>query len=227
MIGFSLVWRVCAAETLATMSCVLAGVALGLLCLDVRYNPQDVIIVMNPLELLLFWASGLQMPEGASLPTALAYSLVNGIGSVFMTRTFVLNPSARPAIFLEWLVIVAAVAAWKAGNRRLVAQVAVLMCAAWELDTVYSVRALQLQYFTLTDPLVIIAAALLLAGFPSLQAYKHAYQIGVVLIAIHLVLSQSEPIKHTFQSSKPWEFCVEHFFYTKRIESFPYCSSTG
>jgi hypothetical protein len=223
MIGFAIVWRVSAPETLATMSAVLAGIAMGLLSLDVRYNPQNVIIVMNPLEKLLGYASSLQVPEGATVLSGLARSLIHGVYVVFATRTFVLDSSPRPAIFLEWLVIAAATYAWKAGDRRLVAQIAVLMCVAWGMDTIYAIRSLQLQYFTLTDPLVIIAAAWLLARLPGLQTHERAYQIGAVLIAAHFVLSQSEPVKHTFQSSKPFDFCVEHFGFIKRIERFPYC----
>jgi hypothetical protein len=223
MIGFAIIWRVSAAETLATMSAVLAGVAVGLLCLDIRYNTQAVIVVANPLEALLAWASSLQTPDGTTHLSGLAGSLVHGIYVVLATRTFVLDPLARPTIFLEWLVIAAAIFAWKAGHRRLVAQVAPLMLAAWGLDAIYSVRGLELQYFMLTDPLVIIAAALLLARLPGLQAHPRAYQIGAVLIAAHFVLSQSEPVKHTFQSSKPLELCVEHFGYTRRIERFPFC----
>jgi hypothetical protein len=223
MIGFAIVWRVSASETLATMSAVLAGIAIGLLFLDVRYDPQNVIVVMNPLEKLVGYASNLQVPEGASLPSGLARSLLHGVYIVFATRTFVLDSSPRPAIFLEWLVIAAAIYAWKAGDRRLVAQVAVLMCVAWGMDAIYALRSLQLQYYTLTDPLVIIAAAWLLAKLPGLQAHERAYQIGALLIAAHFVLSQSEPVKHTFQSSKPYDFCVEHFAYIRRIERFPYC----
>jgi hypothetical protein len=97
------------------------------------------------------------------------------------------------------------------------------MGVAWGMDTIYTVRGLQQAYFILTDPLVIIAAALLLAQVPSLQAHKRAYQIGAVLITVHLVLSQSEPVKHTFQTSKPLFFCEGPFAYTKQIESYSFC----
>jgi hypothetical protein len=222
MIGFAIVWRVRAAEAVAAMSAVLVGIAMGLLSLDIRYNPQNVVVVMNPLEQLSAWASGMLMPGTMTL-SGLVHSLVNGIGTVFATRTFVLDSSARPTIFLEWFVVAAAIVAWKAGQRRLVVQVAVLMSVAWGMDTIYSFRSLELQYFTLTDPLVIIAAAWLLATFPSLQVHKRAFQIGAALIAVHFVLSQAEPVKHTFQSSKPLEFCVDHLIYTRRIERFPFC----
>jgi hypothetical protein len=205
------------------MCAVLAGVSMGLLSLYIRYNPENAVVVMNPLEKLLPWADNLQAAEGSNFLSGLVQSLIHAMGVVFATRTFVLDPSARPTIFLEWFVIAAAFFAWKAGNRKLVAQVAVLMGVAWGMDTIYAVRSLQLQYFILTDPLVIIAAALPLATLPSLQAHRRAFQVGAVLIAAHLVLSQSEPFKHTFQSSKPLELCVEHFGYTRRIERFSFC----
>jgi hypothetical protein len=223
MTGCAMAWRVSAPETLATMSAVLAGIAIGLLSLKLRFEPQNVFTVMNPLERLSGYASSLQVPEGETLLSGLARALLHGVYIVFATRTFVLDTSPRPTIFLEWLVIAAAIYAWKAGERRLVAQVAVLMCVAWGMDAIYAVRSLQLQYYTLTDPLVIIAAAWLLAKLPALQAHQRAYQIGALLIAAHFALSQSEPVKHTFQSSKPYDFCVEHFSFTRRIERFPYC----
>jgi hypothetical protein len=223
MIGFAVLWRVSIPETLAAMCAVLAGVATGLLSLCIRYNPQIAIVVMNPLEELVPWADNLRAADGMSFSSGLVRSLIHGMGVVLATRTFILDTSARPTIFLEWLVIAAAFFAWKAGNRTLVAQVAVLMCVAWGMDTIYAVRSLQQQYFILTDPLVIIAAALPLAALPSLQAHRRAFQIGAVLIALHLVLSQADPFRHTFQSSKPLELCVEHFGYTRRIERFPFC----
>ena len=222
VIGFAIVWRVSGPETFATMSAVLAGIAMGLLSLDIRYNPHNVVAVLNPLEQLAGYAENLRVPGGETM-TGLAGSLVHGIGIVLATRTFVLDSSARPTIFLEWLVIAAAISTWKSGNRRLAAQVAALMCVAWGMDAINSLRSLQLQYFILTDPLAIIAAALLLAEAPSLQAHARAYQIGAVLIAIHFVLSQSEPVKHTFQTSKPFHFCIEHYGHTKRIEIYPFC----
>jgi hypothetical protein len=225
MIGFAVAWRVSAPETVTAMSAVLAGVALGLLSLDIRYNPHDVAVVINPVEQLALFTDNLHA-EGATLLSGILRSLISGIYLVPATRTFVLDPSARPAIFLEWLVIAAAILAWRGGQRRLVVQVAVLMCVAWGMDAIYTVHGLQLAYFILTDPLTIIAAALLLAEVPSLQDHPRAYQIGATLIAAHFLLSQSEPVKHTFQSSKPPEFCVEHFPYTRRIRTFSFCGDS-
>jgi len=222
MIAFAVVWRVPAAETAAAMSAVMAGIAVGLLFLDIRYNLRAVIVVLNPLEQLLAWASGLQTPDGTFL-SGLARPLLHAVYGVFAARTFILDSSARPTIFLEWLVIAAAIFAWKAGHRRLAAQVAVLMVVAWGMDTIYSVRSLEEQYFILTDPLVIIAAALLLTQVPRLQAHPRAFQIGALLIAAHLVVGLSGPVRETFRSSKPMDLCRGRFVYTSRIESYSFC----
>jgi hypothetical protein len=226
MIGFAIAWRVSAPETVAAMSAALAGIALGLLCLDIRYNPHNVVVVLNPIEQLSRYSDNLQVDRSTLLP-GIWRTLISGIYVVFATRTFVLDSSARPTIFLEWLVIVAAVLAWKHGRRRLVAQVSALMGVAWGMDAIYAGHGLENAYFVLTDPLVIIAAALLLAEVPSLQAHPRAYQIGAALIAAHFILSLSQPVKHTFQTSKPFELCVEHFYYTSRIRIFPYCSNSA
>ena len=225
MIFFAVLWGVSALETFTAAAAVVFGVALGLLSLDIRYNPQNVIVVINPIEQLLLAArqSHPDLADGAGLVTGLVHALVKGVASVVATRTFVLDPSARPTILLEWLVIAGGISAWRAGERKLVAQVAVLMCVAWGMDAIYSVRGLQLAYFTLTDPLVIIAAALLLASFGPLQAHRHVFAIGMTVIVAHLVLSQAEPLKHTFQRSRPLQYCVEHLAYTKKIERFSFC----
>jgi hypothetical protein len=222
VIGYAILWRAPRAETLAALSAVLAGVALGLLSLELRYEPRNVIIVMNPLENLAAFASD---PAVGQATLGLVNSMIHGIGAVLATRTFVLDSSARPEIFLEWLVIAATILTWRAGDRKLVVQVAVLMGVAWGMDTIYAARSLSQQYFTLTDPLVIIAMAWLLAKAPSLQAHRWAYHIGAALIAAHFVLSQSEPVKHTFQTSKPLAFCVERANQPQRVEGFSFCPS--
>jgi hypothetical protein len=131
MIGFAIAWRVPALEAVAAMSAVLVGIAMGLLSLDIRYNPQNVVVVMNPLEQLLAWASGMLMPEGTVTLSGLVHSLVNGIGTVLATRTLVLDSSARPTIFLEWFVVAAAIVAWKAGHRRRKLRCSCAWLGAW------------------------------------------------------------------------------------------------
>jgi hypothetical protein len=219
IVGFGVTWGVSALETLATMLAVVGGIGLGLLSLDLNYNPQNVLIVMNPLEHLFSFA----MSNEGFAQGGLIASLVNGVGGVIARRTFILYSSPRPTIFLEWLVIVATFAAWKAGERKLAGQVAALMLVVWGFDTVGTLRGLKLEYFIYTDPLVIIAAAWLVAQWVELRHHRWAFQIGALLVWTHLVVSQAEPIKHTLMRSEPLEFCGPHMALTKRIERFPFC----
>jgi hypothetical protein len=48
MIAFAMLWRVTAVETLAAMSAAVAGCMIGLLALDIRYHPNDVLVVFHP-----------------------------------------------------------------------------------------------------------------------------------------------------------------------------------
>ncbi len=217
MLCFARLWRVPALETLSAMAAVLAGVALGLLSLDLHYHPQNVLSVVNPLEHLL--AIYKEPAAGGDL----IGSLVHGLGGVIERRTFVLYTSPRPTIFLEWLVIAATFVAWKAGERKLVGQVAILMLVVWGIDAIGTLRGLKLEYFIYTDPLVIIAAAWLLAQLPALQRHRWAFQIGVLFVCLHILLSQAEPVKHTMMRDQPLEFCTGETGYAKRIERFPFC----
>ena len=226
MCAFASQWRVTALETVAAMAAVIAGFALGLLTLNIRYNPQNVLVVMNPLEQLFYWATMSDNDlgrDGTVASSHFLYSLLAGIGEVIARRTYILHPSARPTIFLEWLVMVGAFVAWKAGQRKLVLQIAVLMLVVWGFDAIGTFRGLKIEYFTYTDPLVIIAAALLLADFPQLQAHRWAYQVGTSLIAVHFLVGLAEPVKNTFRRSLPLYLCGDHFHYTKRVERFSYC----
>ena len=224
---FAVTWRVPPLEVLAALAAVAGGFALGMLSLDIRYHPQNVLAVMNPLEQLFVWAtaSDPDLANGGGMSGRLLLSLLSGIGEVAARETFILQSSARPTIFLQWLVIAATIVAAKAGERKLVLQVAALMAVTWMVDIIGTLRGLKIEYFIYTDPLVIIAAALLLAGLPQLQSHRWAYQIGALLIAAHIIVSQAEPVKHTFSRSVPMNFCIEHFEYTKRIERFSFCPS--
>ena len=53
MITYAAIWRVSAAETLASMLAMAAGASIALLALDLEYNTGNVIAVINPLEKML------------------------------------------------------------------------------------------------------------------------------------------------------------------------------
>jgi hypothetical protein len=56
MIAYAAIWRVSAAETLASMFAVAAGASIALLALDLEYNTGNAIAVFNPLEKMLTFA---------------------------------------------------------------------------------------------------------------------------------------------------------------------------
>jgi hypothetical protein len=226
MIGFAWAWRCPLLETLAAMAAVVAGIAVGLLSLFLHYHPQNVLVVLNPLEQLFFFATwtdpGLAQ-SAAPVSGRLILSLLEGFGGVLARGTFFLHSSARPTIFLGWLVIAGLIIALRQGERKLALQAAMLMAAAIGFDTISTLRGLKTGYFILTDPLVVIAAALLLARLTTLRTHRWAFRIGVLLIAAHIVISHTEPVKHTFMRDIPLDFCTPHFHYTKRIERFSFC----
>jgi hypothetical protein len=212
MTAYWVVWRVAALETLAAMFAALAGCMIGLLVLFVRYEPSNVIAVFHPLETMLVWATASEprLASGSSWfdPERVQF-LLQAIGGVIARRTFFLLPSLRPTIFLEWFVIAATVVAVRRRQWVLVTQVAALMLTGWAVDTLGMGRHLELGYFIFTDPLVIIAAALLIVNLTDLQRHRWTYPIGIALIAAHVVLSQVEPVKNDFRTKKVDVVCEQ------------------
>jgi len=226
IVAYAWFWRVTIAETLAAMFAAVAGCMIGLLALYIRYHPNDVAIVFHPLEQMFTWAIGSepQLATGSLLNPKRLEFLLEAIAGVVARRTFVLASSPRPTIFLEWFVIVATIVAIRRREWRLVLQVAVLMLTDWGVDTLGMTRGLKQEYFILTDPLVIIAAALLIAKLTDLQRHRWTYPVGAALIVAHILVSQAEPVKHIFRTDGPEVLCGLYGS-AKRVEHFPFCKS--
>jgi hypothetical protein len=226
--AYRIVWSVGTLETLASGFAAVAGCMIGLLALYARYQPDNVMVVFHPLETMLAWASAADPRlSGASswLGQTRVEFLVDAIAGIIARRTFFLYSSARPGIFLEWFVIAATVIAIHRRQWRLVLAVAALMVTDWTIDLLGMGRHLQQVYFLFTDPLGIIAAALLITQLPDLQQHRWAYPIGMALIAVHVVVSQAEPIKHVFSHKSAQDLlCTEEFWtYYRRLGQFPFC----
>lgn len=225
MVIYTLIWRIAVLEAMASMLAALAGCMFGLLALYIRYNLNDVVVVFHPLEQMFWWAAGStpQLVEGQSFFSAPRLRfLFDAIGGVIARRTFVLASSSRPTIFLEWFVIGATIIAIQRREWRLVFQVAALMLTDWGVDTLSMARGLKQEYFLITDPLAIIAAALLILKLTDLQRHRLTYPIGASLIVVHILVSQAEPVKHIFRTDGPEVLCGL-YGYTKRVEHFPFC----
>jgi hypothetical protein len=223
MIVFAALWRVSAAETIAAMLALIAGGAAALLLLNVEFNAADVIAVFNPLEKMLVFAdAGTSNVANGTNVAALLALLIQGLASVFARYTFVLHSSPRPTVFLTWLIIPGIVYAWRQGKRQAALQSLLLMGAAIGIDTIAVRRGLKIEYFIFTDPLIILAGAILLDSMRSLRFHKWAYPIAAALIGLHIAVGQAEPIKYAFKRTGPASICEWSPYYMPLMR-LPWC----
>jgi hypothetical protein len=198
MLFYARVWRSGVAETIAAMAALALGVGLGLLSLYLRYDLRDIAAVANPIEHMFAFGVG-GAPELASehhvLSGALVVALVEGIGRALAMHTFVLSPSARPTLLLEWFAIGGVIVLWRRCECKSAMQVSLLLLAAWGLDAIFTLHGLQTGYFVYTDPLLILAATLVLARFPGLQTQRRVQNMGITLLVVCVVWAHLEPVK--------------------------------
>jgi hypothetical protein len=208
MIAFALIWRVSLTETLTAMLAAIAGASLGLTALWIEFNASDVVVVMNPIEQMLTFADASAASAVDSGNVLAAFGLlVSGVISVLQRYTFVLFTSPRPAVFLTWLIVPGMVYAWRRGERQVAAQAALLMLCAIAIDAIGVRRGLKVEYFILTDPLIIMAGLVLLDRLTELRFHRWAFPAGVALIALHVGISQAEPIKLLTSRRGPDRIC--------------------
>jgi hypothetical protein len=221
VIAFAVIWQIAVTETIATLFAIVAGAALGLLALKVQYNVDNASIVLNPLEKMLQIAD-LHGAQGAGMSAGVD-ALVGGIVGVLRRYTFVLTTSARPTVFLIWLIIPGIVWAWRQGARQIALQAALLVLTATAVDTLGVRRGLKVEYFVFTDPLIILAGALLLSRLGRLMTGRWTYPIGIALIALHIGISQAEPVKYALMRSGPEGICVWNLSYLPQMP-VPWCA---
>jgi hypothetical protein len=225
MVAYARAWRVPAAEALTAMAALAFGIGLGLVSLDIRYHPQNVVAVANPIEhMFAYAASGASVlvHEPQMLTGAFAVELAKGFVRALAMHSFVFSTSARPTLLLEWFAIGGAIALWRRGERRLPLQAALLIVIAWALDAVFSLRSLQTPYFAYTDPLLILAAALVLAHLPDLQTKRWAQNAAMCLLVVYVVWAHVEPVKAVLRHNQPQDACVWLPAHVSRVE-FPFC----
>jgi hypothetical protein len=223
MIAYAAIWRVSAAETLAAIAAVIAGASIALLLLDADYNTGNVIAVINPLEKMLVFADANTSgaANGSSL-AAVVLLLLDGLASVLARYSFVLHSSSRPTVFLTWLIIPGIVAAWRRGERQAALQALMLMLAAIAIDTLGVRRGLKIEYFIFTDPLIVLAGAILLEAMPDMRLHKWAYAIAVTLFGLHVAVGQAEPIRDAFKRAGPESVCEWNPYYMP-LMPLPWC----
>jgi hypothetical protein len=223
MVAFAAMWRISATETLTSMFAVIAGASFGLLALYLQFDPQNAVAVINPIEKMLVFADApaTTATEGGKIFAAISL-LFEGVKSVLQRYSFVMFTSPRPTVFLTWLVIPGIGYAWWRGERQVAIQAALLLLSAIGIDALGVRRNLKAEYFILTDPLIILAGALLLDKMDDLRWTKWAYPIGAALIVAHVAISQAEPVKHVLKRSGP-EYICEWNEYYEPLLPMPWC----
>jgi hypothetical protein len=208
MVVYAAIWRITAAETLASMFAVAAGALVALLVLKLEFNAKDVIAVVNPLEKMLSFtdAGTADLANGASFKGIVA-PLFEGLASVIARYTFVLHSSPRPTVFLTWLIVPGIAVAWRRGERQAAIQALLLLLAAIGIDALGVRRGLKSEYFVFTDPLIIVAGAILLDRMSDFRFHRWAYPIAATLVGLHIVISQAEPVKYALKRAGPEPVC--------------------
>jgi hypothetical protein len=223
LIGYAVIWRVCAAETLASTFAIVAGASIALLVLELQYNASNVIAVVNPLEKMLTFAdtNTTDIVNGSNL-SAILLLLLDGIASVFARYSFVLHSSPRPTVFLTWLIVPGIVVAARRGERLVAIQALVLLLAAVGIDALGVQRGLKSEYFIFTDPLIVLSGALLLDCLSDLSFNRWTYPVAMTLFALHLAVGQAEPIKYAFMRRGPEPICEWNGHYMP-LMPLPWC----
>jgi len=221
MLAFAGLWRVTASETVAAVAAVAAGAAVGLTALDLQYNIGDVVAVLNPIEKMLTFAT-LSAAETSSWRSALDI-FAHNLGSVLRRYSFFLYTSARPTVFLIWLIWPGIIHAWLTGKKQVALQATLLMLVATFIDTLGVQRGLKSEYFILTDPLMILAGAVLLQSLDRQPRGGFAVATAVTLFYAHILISQAEPIKHVMKRSGPDYICDWNQIYEPKLP-MPWCA---
>jgi len=225
MITYALIWRISMTETLASMAAIVAGASVALLVLNLDYNTGNVIAVLNPLEKMLTFAdSGTVAATSNSDFTGLLWLLLDGTTSVLARYSFILHSSPRPTVFFIWLIVPGIVYAWRQRKRQIAVQCLLLLLAALSIDTLGIRRGLKSEYFIFTDPLIILAGALLLAQLTDLRFHKWAYPTAIVLFGLQIVIGQAEPIKYALMRRGPEPVCEWNQHYLPLL-ALPWCAS--
>jgi hypothetical protein len=224
MIAYAAIWRVSAAETLASMFAIAAGASIALLALDLEYNTNNVIAVINPLEKMLIFADAntTDVANGSNL-SGILLLVLDGVASVLARYTFVLHSSPRPTVFLTWLIVPGIIVAWRRGERLEAIQALALLLAAIGIDALGVRRGLKSEYFIFTDPLIILSGAILLDSLSDLRFHKWTFPVAAVLFGLHIAVGQAEPIKYAFKRSGPESICDWNRYYLPLLP-LPWCA---
>ena len=94
--------------------------------------------------------------------------------------------------------------------------------AAIGIDALGVRRGLKSEYFIFTDPLIILAGAILLDRMSDLRFHRWAYVVGMTLFALHIAVGQAEPAKYAFKRTGPESICQWNRHYMPLLPP-PWC----
>jgi len=225
MIVYAKIWRTSFVETIAALAAIALGVNIGILSLLLSYNLQNIMATANPIEHMFTFAAW-SLPALSNEPQIISGTLIatlfKGLGRALAAHTFVLHTSPRPTLLLEWFAIAGGIVAWRHGERRLPLQIAVLVISVWGLDTLFTLRGLKLEYFAYSDPLLILAAALVATRIRADQVSLRAQRVTLGLLALTIIWAHAEPVKTTLSHRTAQETCSFYPHYVSRV-TFPFC----
>ncbi len=161
-------WKVPARACAAGMGAVVLGMSLGLLTLNIRYHPENLIALTHPIEHMFYfatWRKPWLEQQTQVLTTSLFDTLARGLPRAMLAHDH------EPVFLLQIFAVFGAIIAWRRGDRQLPLQVLSLVVVVLGLDAAFSLRSIKTEYFIYTDPLLILAAALTAARFPEWLAW--------------------------------------------------------
>lgn len=228
VLAHAAVWRLRPAWAAQALAAVAFGAAVGLLALLIRWHEQNAIAVANFIEHMFVFTTwrhpGALQGEGQVLSGSLLGLLLEGLWRTFAIRTVVLHPDRIPqTILIEWFAIAGAVVAWRRGDRLLPLRVGLLLAAAWGLETLFSLRGFQRAYAIYTDPLAVLAAALVLARFRGILDGARSRRWLYGGLALYMALAHVWPVVFELRRGDPRPHCEWIPIYMKRVEGFPFC----
>ena len=83
-------------------------------------------------------------------------------------------------------------------------------------------RGLKAEYFIFTDPLIILAGAILLDRLRDLRFHRWTYPMAMTLFALHIAIGQAEPVKYAFMRRGPEPICEWNRHYLPLLP-LPWC----
>ena len=222
---YAALWKVPPEDAVAAVAALTIGTSLGLLVLLIRYNLQNVIVVTHPIEQMFVFSVSLDPTLGKQSTVLGGLFLAKlGAGAWFVISSLLSTPLGDNVYLLEAFVVVSLIIGSWMPNRRWVVQAGLLLFISLALQSVFYFRYYDATYHVYSDPLTIIATAIVLARFRShLLSGLGALAVLCGLSAFVLWGLYTERAWSSSLPRDPTGACRGHDAYFKRLDPFPFC----